>query len=213
MGKHKVRLFYAFAFLIPVFLIAFLGYKIVTLPDKFWNDILFRPVFGRNFPLLGFIITFAFVYLTGLLLETSRGRRLIMVLFGYIPLFGKLITLQGNVSSAIHTMKAGCICAPFAADQPFRSAVITAVLKTKDSYLVTAAFLGGIPDIRHLEPSVMVKAREVKVNGQTHYRFYPLAIGLQLELGAGITLADDALRDWVKVPLYKVLIDEGYIKE
>lgn len=213
MGKHKGRMLYGCAFWIPLFLIAFVGYNAVTAPDKFWNDLFFRPVIQRELPLLGFIITVGIIYLTGALFEIPWGRRLIMIFFGYIPLFGKLIALQGSFSSTLHTLKSGCVCIAFTGETPFRSAAITSIRKTKYDYLVTVAFLGLIPDVRQIKPSATVFAREVIENGHTKYRLYSLATALQLEFGAGITLAENALGDFVEVSLREVLKSEGYINE
>lgn len=212
MGKHIKRILYVFAVCLPLFLIGFVVYHIIALPDQFLNKYFFEKAFGKSFPLLGFITALIIAYLIGTFFETKWGRHLATVL-KCIPFFGQLIVLQGSVSSALQTLKSGCLCMPFASNTPFRSAAITSVRRTKYDYLITVAFLGLLPDVRQFEPSESVFAREVIENGKTKHRLYSIATAMQLEFGAGITLAEDALSDFVKVPLLKVLKDEGYIKE
>lgn len=198
----------------------FLFYKflrfIIEYGDSVWNGVLFQPLWSRNVPIAGFLLSIIIIYAFGRAKATAWGAWLHQKVVGSIPVIGKVFTAPTVASQRVLQEIGGFVYAPI--QDGYRPARFTARFRMKGGGWWTVLFFPMLPTgtTQAYPDSVVIWALKRMRQGQTQYEaipdqtrealeniytVFPTEIGLRAEFTGGTTVPEDAFLDLAPVTL------------
>ncbi len=198
----------------------FLFYKflrfIIEYGDSIWDGILFQPLWSRDVPVAGFVLSVVLIYSIGRAKATVWGSWLHKKIVGSIPVIGKVFTAPTVASQRVLHEISGFVYAPI--QDGYRPARFTARFRMNDGGWWTVLFFPMLPTgtTQGYPGSTIIYALKRTRRGQTQYEtipdevrellengytVFPTEIGLRVEFTGGITVPEDAFLDLAPVTL------------
>lgn len=204
MNKHTWRITYGFIKIALAYIPIQIALLVVYQLDKFWSENLWKVLFGKEFILLGLILSLGLFYLSGWLSEW----KLVMWMEEKVrrtPYVGKLLfPLDPHMVQNLKRLlnEEGALYVQY--QDGFQVAALVAVRETREGVLGTALFLKlPLPDeqlINEKRKIYVLEETEINPEGvpRKRYRRIPAKIALQ-QLLAGVGVPRDAYLNAVEI--------------
>lgn len=209
MNKHGWRLLSGAIMVICLFVPYKIIQYVISYGDDFWNDLLWQPLFAKNLPLVGFILSIIIIYLIGAANETKWGTWVHENILKRIPLIGSLLSSFNPKSRQVLQEAKGFILAPFW--DGYRPAKLTSVLRKKKGYFGIVTYLTTPPTVQTLEDTTLIYALRLETKDGTKYGVIPTDTSIRIELSAGTTVPENALETAEKITLGEFLRSYKFI--
>ena len=211
MSKHLWRVMGGLVVFITFYLPYKLAEYVVSSGDEFWNKIILQKALGRELPFVGFAITITLFYLIGAANETRWALWLREKLLNRVPVLNKFLSALNPEAKKIMQESKGFFLAPFW--DGYRPAKLTAVLKKKSGNFGVFCYMTVPPTVQVLPDSAVIYVLERTNKNEREIYLMPSDTAIRIELSAGTTVPEDALKDAVAITLADFLRSKKFVKD